>query len=239
MIALNDQQLNDFQSALDWRTGLKLPDGRVLGVAGKRGRIPEATDTRVRAVAERCQPAGKTILEFGCCEGTHTVQLAGLCKEVVALEVRPKNIACALVRLFVHEVRNVRLLLKDVREVDGGFGRFDILFHVGVLYHLADPVEHLARIAPLGDQLLLDTHYADDSSRYERSDIRHGGKSYAASAHRDGAWDDAFSGVEPTARWLRRDALLELLKDVGFGSLDVLDDRVERNGPRLTLLASR
>src|SRR5437870_4494772 len=138
MIALTDQQLEDFQEALDWKTGMKLPDGRVLGIPGKRG-TEEGSDFRIRALVERWQPADKTILEIGCCEGNHTVQLAKICKNVVALDVRPKNIACALVRLFVHDSHNVQLMLRDVRELDERFGRCYIGFHVGVLYQLPAP----------------------------------------------------------------------------------------------------
>lgn len=239
MINLTDQQLADFQSALGWKTGAALPDGRVLGVAGKRGAIANDLDQRVRLVAERLQPADKTVLEVGCCEGIHTVQLARVCRHVVALEVRPPNIACALTRLFVHDATNVRLVLGDARDVDERFGHFDIVFHVGVLYHLSDPVAHLRQIARLANDLFLDTHYADESLTYPRADIEDGGQCYRACAYAEGAWSDSFSGVEPTSRWLYRPDLLALLNEVGYDAVEVCDDRRERNGPRLTLLARR
>lgn len=240
MIPITDHQLQDFQEALDWKTGLTLPDGRVLGVAGKRGKTCDGLDSRVRLIAERLEPADKTILEVGFCEGVHTVQLAQICKNVVALEVRPRNVACALVRLFVHGVENAKLVLKDVRDLDDRFGRFDILFHVGVLYHLMNPVEHLFKIRNLAGDLLLDTHYSNDDTRFERSDIWHAGKSYRAFLYRgEGGWSDAFSGLEAASAWLHREALLELLHDVGFESVEVVRDRIERNGPRICLLARR
>src|SRR5438552_3643922 len=109
MITLTDQQLLDFQLAFAWKTGLELPDGRQLGAPGKRGNFARGIDSRVQAVAERFDSADKTVLEIGCCEGAHTVQLAEVCKEVVGLDVRPHNIVGALIRLFVYDVRNVRL----------------------------------------------------------------------------------------------------------------------------------
>jgi tRNA (mo5U34)-methyltransferase len=239
MLPLTDQQLADFQAALDWKTGLELPDGRLLGAAGKRGQVSQGLDPRVRAVRDRLDSADKTVLEVGCCEGIHTVQLAQVCKQVVALDVRPHNIACALTRLFVHNVTNARLLLGDVRDLDGRFGRFDVLFHVGVLYHLSDPVDHLRRVAPLADALLLDTHYADDTLPFPPATIRSGDTTYAARVYQEGAWSDVFSGVEPTSLWLDRADLLRLLGDVGFDAVEVLDDRRERNGPRFTVLARR
>lgn len=240
MIALTDEQLGDFQQCLDWQTGMRLSDGRVLGVPGKRGNINPGTDLRVQTVAERLRPANKRILEVGCCEGIHTVQLSALCGQVVALEVRPRNICCALARLFVHGVRNVELMLKDVRELDDAFGRFDIVFHVGVLYHLSNPVEHIFRIRDLADDMILDTHFCDDTTSFERSDITYQGKLYRSHVYRgEKGWRDAFSGLEPSSRWLHRDSLLELLDDAGFDSVEVIRQRIERNGPRICLLARR
>jgi SAM-dependent methyltransferase len=239
VIPLSDRQLDDLQQALAWETGFRLPDGRVLGVAGKRGAVSEGRDFRVQLLADRGVLAGKRVLELGCAEGIHTVQLGELAEEVVAVEVRPKNIACALVRLFVHEVENARLVLEDVRDVDDGFGSFDVVFHVGVLYHLPDPVEHLFRISGMADVLLLDTHYETDATKRPRADLTREGKSYQAYLYREGGWRDAFSGVEDTSRWLERESLLELVQDVGFDQVEIVSDRIERNGSRITMLATR
>lgn len=239
MISLTDQQLQDFQQAVAWKTGLRLPDGRVLGVSGKRGKVTDGLDPRVRLVLERLQPAGKTVLEVGSCEGIHTVQLAAVCKQVVGLEVRPHNIVCALARAFVHDVHNARFLLHDVRHLDDRCGPLDIVFHVGVLYHLDDPVSHLMRVAALAPDLVLDTHYANDSLPWEPVELSWGERRYRGKKYREGGWADVFSGVEPTAVWLQREDLLRLLADAGFETTEVVDDRQERNGPRLTLLARR
>lgn len=237
MTPLTDQQLHDFQAAFDWKTGYGLPDGRALGVPGKRGDVHRGLDPRVRAVGEWLDPAGKRILEVGCCEGGHTVQLAELCGEVVGLDVRPHNIAGALLRAFVHGTTNVRFGLTDVRDIGTEYGSFDIVFHVGVLYHLDDPAAHLARVAALAPDLLLDTHYADDSLPWPEAESRHAGRRYAGKVYCEGGWDDVFSGAQPTSTWLTRPALLNLLDDIGFDAVEVCDDRVERNGPRLTLVA--
>ena len=239
MIGLSDRQLQDFHDALQWTTAMRLPDGRVLGVPGKRGAISDDNDFRVRAVAERLQPTDKTVLELGAHEGIHTVQLAAVAKHVVAVEVRPKNVVAALTRLFVHDVSNARVVLKDVRELDERFGRFDVLFHVGVLYHLSDPVRHLFAVAPLAAHLLLDTHYGEPPDEGDHEELDYGGRRYGAYRIREGGWGDAFSGVEEMSRWLDRDSLLELVRDVGFSEVEVLDDRAERNGARITLIASK
>lgn len=239
MIRLTDEQLQDFQEAVAWESALRLPDGRVLGVPGKRGGISEEGDFRVQALVERVGLEGKTVLELGCHEGNHTVQLAKHAGQVVAVEVRPKNIVCALVRLFVHDARNVRVVLADVRELDEWFGRFEVLFHVGVLYHLSDPVDHLYRAARLAETMLLDTHYETLDSSRERADLRRGDVPYVAFVRREGGWESTFSGVEETSRWLERESLLRLVGDAGFPHVEILDDRRERNGRRMTLLARK
>lgn len=237
MIKMTDQQLQDFQEAVAWQTGLRLPDGRVLGVEGKRGKLSEGLDQRVRVVLERLEPQQKTILEFGSLEGILTTQLAGVCKQVVGLEIRPRNVIGALVRLFVHGVSNARLRLQDVRDLGDELGRFDIAFHVGVLYHLPDPVSHLARVAEISTDLLLDTHYAADHLPLPEAELAWGSQTYRGKVWPEAGWNNAFAGVEPTAVWLYQQDLVRLLRDLGYDSVEVLDDRQERNGPRLTLLA--
>jgi hypothetical protein len=239
MIPLSEDQLRDFQEAVVWTTAMRLPDGRILGRPGKRGAVTEGTDFRVAALAERFDTASARILELGSHEGNHTVQLAAIAHEIVGVEVRPRNVVGALVRLFVHDVRNARVVLGDVRDLDANLGRFDILFHVGVLYHLQNPVEHLFRAAELADVILLDTHYETPDTERDRADLEFRGKRYVAHHFREAGWSDAFSGVESTSRWLERDALLELVDDVGYHQVEVLSDRVERNGARLTLIGRR
>jgi tRNA (mo5U34)-methyltransferase len=190
-------------------------------------------------VAERLEPARKTIVEIGSCEGILTLQLAGICRQVIGLEVRPRNIICALARLFVHDVHNARFLLHDVRQLSPQLGPFDIVFHVGVLYHLADPISHLMRIVALAPDLVLDTHYASDALPWPRAVLPWGEQCYGGKVYREGGWRDNFSGVESAACWLDRADLLRVLSDAGYTSVEIMDDRLERNGPRLTLLARR
>lgn len=232
-----DQQIAEFQAAHDWRTARPLPDGKLLG-KGKGG-LQSSGDPRVEAVRTRLG-TGLRVLEVGSCEGQHTVLLAAFCREVVALEVRPRNVVGALIRQFLWGSRNVHNLVMDARELDPALGPFDLVFHVGVLYHLSDPVEHLHAVAPLGRTLLLDTHYAtDDLRRMPEASIAHQGRTWRTRVFREGGWQDAFSGVEDTSQWLYREDLLELLRTIGFTEIEVLRDEVERNGPRIGLLARR
>jgi tRNA (mo5U34)-methyltransferase len=237
MQRFSDEQLKEFQDAHPWSTARPIPDGRMLG-AGKTG--TSRTDPRVEAVRTKLGE-GLRVLEVGACEGQHTVLLAPFCKEVVAVEVRPKNVVGALIRQFVNGVRNVQNLVMDIREVPPELGPFDVVFHVGVLYHLANPVEHLQQIGRLGAAaLVLDTHYATDAlEKFPVRTLQHAGESFRVRSYREKGWADAFSGVEGTSAWLYREDLLALVSRVGFPRIEILRDEVERNGPRIGLLARR
>jgi hypothetical protein len=124
-----------------------------------------------------------------------------------------------------------------VRDLGDDLGRFDIAFHVGVLYHLPDPVMHLARVAEISTDLLLDTHYADAIMAFPEAELAWGSQTYRGKVWPEAGWNNAFAGVEPTAVWLYQQDLVRLLRDLGYEAVEVLDDRHERNGPRLTLLA--
>jgi SAM-dependent methyltransferase len=239
MIVLSERQLQDFQELLPWSTAMRLPDGRVLGNPGKRGVVSEDSDFRVDLLRERFGRGRISVLELGSHEGIHTVRLSNVAREVLALEVRPQNVVCSLARLFVHDVTNVRVVLGDVRDLRPDFGRFDVLFHVGVLYHLDNPVEHLHNIAPLAKTILLDTHYGTPGGRLARADVESRGVRYEAYHYPEAGWSDPFSGVASTSAWLGREALLEALRNTGFADIEIVDDRSERNGERLTLLARR
>lgn len=239
MLELSDQQLADFCAAVPWETATRLPDGRLLGrVASPRALAP-AGDYRFQAIDAHRDLRRDRVLEMGCGEGYHTVQLASRFGHVTALEARPRNLACALVNVFVHGAENVHLRMMDVREAGPSLGRFDLVFHSGVLYHLSEPVEHLRRIAGLSDQLLLDTHYAPPGDRYPAADLDSGGQRYPAVAWREGGWSDVFSGLEAESRWLRRDALLRALADVGYREIEVLAEYEMEVGPRLAVWARR
>jgi hypothetical protein len=180
------------------------------------------------------------VLEMGACEGQHTVLLAQFCREVCAVEVRPRNVVGALIRQFLWGVRNVQNVVVDARGLDPALGHFDVIFHVGVLYHLANPIEHLHTTCALGDALLLDTHYATDAQKNLReSSLQWRGRTWRTRRFRESGWKDVFSGVDSSSEWLYRDDLLQVLRELGFARIEVFRDVVERNGARIGLLAQR
>lgn len=238
MISLSERDFDEFQNTLDWRCALPLPDGRLLG-SDKYGNVEKSDSEIVQSVKEHLAPSNKRILELGPCEGIYTVQLAGICREVVSVEIRPKNIISILTRLFIHDINNVKVILGDARDLNEKNGSFDILFHAGLLYHLDNPVEHLFSIAPLAPKILLNTHYCDGEEHLPQDNIEYSGKQWRAGRYQEHGWKDPFSGVESFSRWLYRDDLMEAVKQAGYPNINVINTYRLGPHPRLTLVASR
>ena len=57
--------------------------------------------------------------------------------------------------------------------------------------------------------------------------------------YKEHGYEDVFSGMAPTSKWLLKSHLLDLLNQYGFSAIQVLSDKVERNGPRISLVASK
>jgi len=242
---LTDSQLKDFHELLDWRAGYPLPDGRYLGFSedGEKDghwKAPAGLEDRVQELLAHSNLKNKTILELGSCEGVMTVQLASLCRKVVAIEVRPRNIAAALIRGFLHGVTNCELRMADVRYIDGRIGKFDILFHSGLLYHLDNPIDHLFKVRDVSDFLFLDTHYGvDDQPHLEPTTLAFAGEVYDAYFYKEYGWADKFSGVEEHSIWLSRESLLRALNNVGFRQIKIVSEFQTARGPRIHIVAKR
>jgi hypothetical protein len=65
------------------------------------------------------------------------------------------------------------------------------------------------------------------------------GKSWRYRLYGEGGRDDPFSGMMAHAKWLLESELVSLMVELGFGRVDVAERRVERNGARVLVFASR
>jgi hypothetical protein len=237
MQKLTERELLDFQTSYPWFTGTRLPDGRILG---KHDRIKESTDPIFKIVKENLDlSSDKTMIEFGCAEGTLSVYLAPLVKKLTTVEVRPRNISALLTRLFVHDIHNVEAQLKDVSIIDDSWGKYDILFHAGVLYHLSNPVTHIYSLQGMAAQLLLDTHYASDKLNFPKIIITHNSKNYEAFSFKEQGWSDPYSGIDPTSCWLKKEMIIQLLTEIGYKQIEVKRDYEVFGMPRFTVVAKK
>jgi len=110
--------------------------------------------------------------------------------------------------------------------------------HIGVLYHLKDPVSHLRALAPLiHNAVFLDTHIALPTDTLE--EYTSGGERYRYKRYAEGGKKDVFSGMYDHAKWLLLEDIKGVLSQCGFSRINLLEERTERNGPRILMLAQR
>ena len=239
---LSDNDLDLLNSLLPWNCYTLDGRGRPFGgIAGRsKRRNPQALpDPRIQHLDHAYPLAGRRVLEIGCFEGVHTVGLCQFGADVVAVDARIENVVKTIVRanLFGHRP-DVRCV--DVDSVAGQewLPEVDIVHHVGVLYHLVDPVTHLCRLARVTRQaMMLDTHISldgEDTQSYAAEGERWGFKLY-----REGGRKDVFSGMSGHAKWLTQATLERALQKAGFTRNTVVELRNERNGPRVLMYCAK
>ena len=235
---VSDEVLAEINDMLDWRAGAFLPDGRVLGkmFAHKRSKPQPIPDKRISLLNQRVPLHGKRVLEIGCFEGIHTLGLMHYGADVTGIDVRPVNVAKTLMRVAMHGF-SVKAFVHDAATLSLAFGRFDLIFHFGVLYHMMNPVEHLAAIAGVSDILFLDTHVA--GGKVIRGQYLVDGEEFDYDLRGEAGWGDPFSGTAGLSRQLTLESLDRALARAGFSRREVVQERAERNGPRVLILATK
>jgi SAM-dependent methyltransferase len=239
---LNDDDLAELNRVLGWRAFTVDRHGRRFGgVAwkGKRAEAQPVPDRRIALMNDRFQLANQQVLELGCFEGIHTVGLSLFGARVTAVDGRIENVVKTIVRSAMYEC-HPRVFKYDVEQVpaDADLLAADLVHHVGVLYHLKDPVRHLLDLGRYVRRgVMLDTHYADEAQAGLSYVVE--GTTYRYKLYRELGRADAFSGLYEHSKWLPLSTIVALLRDAGFPEVEVVEQRQERNGPRVLLFASR
>jgi SAM-dependent methyltransferase len=238
---LSNDDLERLNELLPWRAFTVDSHGRPLGGTawrGKRDRPSELPDRRIELFHERFELSDKHVLEVGCFEGIHTIALCRLAERVTAVDARIENVAKTIVRCGFFDVRP-RVAVCDVEAAkDDELLHADLCHHVGVLYHLDDPVTHLRRLGTwISQGVMLDTHYAADEDASEEYTVE--GERFRYRPYREGGHRDVFSGIQPSSKWLRLEDLKSLLRGTGFATVEIVEKRNERNGLRVLLFAER
>lgn len=235
---LSDDELQRLNKLLPWSAWTVDSHGRRFGNRHneKKRNVPaEIPDYRILNLAERIELADATVLEVGCFEGLHTVALCQRAKHVVAVDSRIEHCVKTMVRCWAFN-QTAHVELHDLEQ--GMPTRFsagcDVLHHVGVLYHLSDPVGHLRDyLSQTRKMIMLDTHVAPEDKELDEYE----GHRYFR--FREHGRDAPFAGMVDHAKWLHLDDLVRLLKECGMTDVDVAEHRIERNGPRVLIYASR
>jgi len=205
---------------------------------------------------------GKRVLELGPLEGAHTSLLERLgARRIDAIEANKLAYLRCLVAKEVYGLRRARFHLGDFLRGLQSPTRYDLIVASGVLYHMADPLLLLERMAARTDALYLWTHYFDDEEmpkgdprrgafrspdppheeathtvRFKDIDVRLHFRSYYR------AWQNTKYCGGPVDRhfWLEKSQLIAVLGALGFNSLafsDVAPDHP--NGPAISIFARR
>jgi tRNA (mo5U34)-methyltransferase len=239
--SLSDDDLIKLNGLLRWNCFVADRHGRRFGDSawpGKRSEPQVVPDRRILLLNERCDLRDKHVLEFGCFEGIHTIGLSMYAKRVTAIDARIENVVKTVARcaFFGYSPTvftcDVETGMPDLTPVGA-----DIACHIGVLYHLRDPVRHLLELCNIvRSGVLLDTHYAAEDEAllaYEAN-----GKTYKYKRYRE-VNSSVFAGVYDHAKWLRLPDIVETLSVAGFEHVEIVETRKERNGARALLLAER
>ena len=239
---LTGDDLAELNRLLKWNCFTVDSRGRRLGDrarAGKREEPQEIPDYRTPMLDRAFALADKHVLEIGCFEGVHTIGLCDRARAVTAIDSRIENVAKTVLRCYLYgHSPDIRRCNVEVADELAQLPDVDVVHHVGVLYHLVDPVAHLEllnRKVRLG--LMLDTHVATAEQATET--LTSGGKQYPCRRFNEGGVAEVFSGMYAHASWLTLETLVALLKDLGFARTEVLEQRAERNGPRVLIMAHR
>jgi SAM-dependent methyltransferase len=239
---LADEDLERLNELLPWHCFTVDSHGRPFGRpawSGKRTEPEVLPDRRIALFHDRFDLSDKHVLEVGCFEGIHTIALCRLAEHVTAIDGRIENVVKTIVRCAMFDVHPDVLTYDLERAGDGAeLLRADLCHHVGVLYHLTDPVRHLREIGEwIGTGLMLDTHYA-------RPEEVNGEYEVDGTTHRFRHFPEAdrtvpFAGMASHAKWLTLEDLVAVLETSGFADVEVAERRDERNGARALIFAER
>ena len=240
--ALPDAQLEELNAILPWNSFVVDGRGRRFGNVpwhGKGRAAEKIPNKRTKQMHEAFDLRERTVLEIGCFEGAHTLGLCQLGARVTAIDSRVENVVKTIVRTACFD-QHPRVFVCDVerRPLPVDQLRAEFCHHVGVLYHLADPVTHLLELGSLiARGILLDTQYAADAEATDRYDV--GGESFAYRRYGEFGYEDVWSGMFDHSKWLTLDTILQLLKRAGFDRVVSVATHVGSQGARAAILAER
>jgi len=200
--------------------------------------------------------AGAHVLELGPLEGGHTWLLEQRgAAQITAIEANRRAFLKCLVLKEVVGTSHTRFLLGDFMAFlrESPDARFDVGIASGVLYHMPEPVELLARLARACDRLYVWTHYYDRSlverrpevaARFRAPEARTvEGLAHTLHPHwyQAARFTPGFCGSGEThPRWMTRDDIIGALRHFGHQWIEVgLEEPDHRHGPAFGLVSAR
>lgn len=199
-----------------------------LSVDKLESEIPER---RVLLAQDRISFQEKSVVEFGCFDGSHTIALCRISNKVTAIGHLDENLELTRLRCELYGAEPIFKKMDFEKEIPE---RADIYFHSGILSNLTDPAGHLVKIAPLCTELFLDTHYAKAANVSYRSLVAK--EDYLCQVIPD-PHGHSRSPAKGFSRWLPKKAILFILERF-FKNVEVVLDERDANGMRMSVVAS-
>jgi SAM-dependent methyltransferase len=198
-------------------------ENRIKLNAHRLKRIVQVVADTIHKPLSQCR-----ILDLGCLEGLFAIEFALQGAEVVGIEGRETNLAKAQFAKVVLELEHLDFYLDDVRNLSiNKYGRFDVVFCLGILYHLNAPdvFKFAQAIADVCERVaVIDTHVAL-SSRHTENYEGHTYQGFHYKEHdpettQEDKLDRLWASLDNNESfWLTKASLYNLLLNVGFTSV--------------------
>lgn len=104
---------------------------------------------------------GKRVLELGAGHGDMGAVFADLGAQVTCVEGRDENLVFG--RLKHRGVTGLDFVKMDLDQDFRSLGDFDLILHLGLLYHIADIDQHLGQVFELSDDVMLESVVCDST----------------------------------------------------------------------------
>lgn len=210
----------------------RLPDGSGVG----RGPIIKIPDARVELLSKHFDVTGKKVLEPGCLEGWNTISLLNAGAVVTSYDTQEANVALTKLRCEWHGYKDVDCCQYNsiehfVYDEELLQTEFDLVFHTGLLYHLADPASEIRYMSWLAPVLFIQTHFVSTGNHrlYDQDAI------YFGEFKEESSGQDLIGGMDSKSFWLTIPSLLRLLTINGKGDITILS--VDEQSHSICLLA--
>lgn len=152
--------------------------------------------------------SGLRILDIGCADGFFSVELARRgAAEVVAVDPWAKAVRRVEFLREHFGLTQITPRQATVYELDEGWGQFDLVLALALLYHLEHPLLGLQRLFPLSRMLYLETITVDDE---EKSYLYLRDPSEAPGAHWVPKWLPTKRCLEDMLHWVGYTSVTEL-----------------------------
>lgn len=217
-----------------------------FGETSNNGEEYQHHDWGVNKLNEIFPLKGKTVIEMGPQEAAHTIMMHNFgAKQIISLEGRLTNyIKCCIIK-NIYELNNVKFYFEDLRSSDlKKYGAFDVCLCSGILYHLPEPQDLIAKISEVAPRILINSHVAtEEFPKTETIEISLGKNKYRAKNVEEYNIDTEIAeGLQRFSLWLFRDDLIKLLQDVGYNKVKILNnwnDGGPNKAPAITVYAEK